>query len=137
MGWARWPAVEEGRPSRVTLGGINLAVGAHSPHPELAFEAAACIASADNQRLAATRGGLPPTIETLYDDPAVRDTFPFADVLVDTLGDAVQRPQTPLDPDVSMAISRTLHPFADLDPESDGERLRDAVQRALRSEGLL
>ena len=137
MGWARWPAVEEGRPSRVTLGGINLAVGAHSPHPELAFEAAACIASADNQRLAATRGGLPPTIETLYDDPAVRDTFPFADVLVDTLGDAVQRPQTPLYPDVSMAISRTLHPFADIDPESDGERLRDAVQRALRSEGLL
>jgi multiple sugar transport system substrate-binding protein len=137
MGWARWPAVEAGRPSRVTLGGINLGVGAHSRHPELAFEAAACIASRDNQRLAATQGGLPPTIEALYQDAAVRETFPFADVLVDTLNAAVQRPQTPLYSDVSMAISRTLHPFAALDPKRDADRLRAAVERALRSEGLL
>jgi multiple sugar transport system substrate-binding protein len=137
MGWARWPAVRKGWPSRVTLGGINLAVGAHSPHPELAFEAAACIASADNQRLAATRGGLPPTIVALYADPAVRATFPFIDVLLETLEDAVQRPQTPLYPDVSMAISRTLHPLADLDPARDADRLRAAVERALHSEGLL
>jgi multiple sugar transport system substrate-binding protein len=137
MGWARWPAVVAGRPSRVTLGGINLAVGAHSPHPDLAFEAAACIASADNQRLAATRGGLPPTITALYDDAGVREALPFADVLRDTLRDAVQRPQTPLYSDVSMAISRTLHPLRALDPEKDTDRLREAVQRALRSEGLL
>ena len=137
MGWARWPAVFEGTPSRVTLGGINLGIGAHTRHPAFAFEAAACIASEPNQRLAATRGGLPPTIAALYDDDAVRETFPFAEVLRDTLRAAVQRPQTPLYADVSLAITRTLHPLRAIDPEADAVRLRAIVERALHSEGLL
>lgn len=137
MRWARWPATIEGSPSRVTIGGINLGVGAHSRHPEQAQEAAACIASERNQRLAATLGGLPPTIQKLYDDPEVRRTFAFADLLRETLRDAVQRPKTPLYTDVSLAISHTLHPMREIDPAEDVERLRKAVQRALRSEGLL
>jgi multiple sugar transport system substrate-binding protein len=136
MAWARWPEVIAGRPSRVTLGGINLGIGAHSRHPELAFEAAACLASAANQRLAASRGGLPPTIAALYDDAQVRATFPFADVLRATLRDAVQRPQTPRYADVSLAISHTLHPMRDIDPARDVARLRAAVAQALQAEGL-
>jgi multiple sugar transport system substrate-binding protein len=137
MGWARWPAVVPDRPSRVTLGGINLGVGADSRHPALALQAAACIAGADNQRIAAARGGLPPTVAALYDDPAVRQTFPFADLLRATLTDAAQRPKSPLYNDVSLAISRTLHPMADIDPARDLPRLRQAVERALHSRGLL
>jgi multiple sugar transport system substrate-binding protein len=137
MGWARWPAIDVERPSRVAIGGINLGVGAFSRHPELALAAAACIAGADNQRIAAERGGLPPTTAALYDDPAVRATFPFADLLRATLRDAVQRPRTPLYNDVSLAISRTLHPMSDIEPERDLGRLREAVDRALRSRGLL
>jgi multiple sugar transport system substrate-binding protein len=137
MAWARWPAVVAGRASRVTVGGINLGIGSYSRYPEYAFEAAACIASRQNQRLAATRGGLPPTIESLYDDGDVREIFPFADVLRETLRDAVQRPQTPLYADISLAISHTLHPMRDIDPETQVRQLRDIVQRALRSEGLL
>jgi len=137
MGWARWPAVIAGRPSRVTIGGINLGIGAHSRHPDLAFEAAACIASEPNQRLTATLGGLPPTIAALYDDNNVRETFPFADLLRETLRDAVQRPQTALYADVSLAISHTLHPMRQINLAQDVERLREEVRRALRSEGLL
>jgi multiple sugar transport system substrate-binding protein len=137
MGWARWPQVSEGRPSRVSVGGINIGVGAHSRHPDLAFEAAACIASEPSQRLAATLGGLPPTVAALYDDPEVRETFPFADLLRETLRDAVQRPPTPLYADVSLAISHTLHPMREIEPAADTERLREQVRRALRSEGLL
>jgi trehalose/maltose transport system substrate-binding protein len=137
MGWARWPEVVAGRPSRVTLGGINLGIGAWSRHPQLAFEAAACIAARDQQRLAARRGGLPPTDADLYDDPVVIATFPFAATLRATLRDAVQRPVTPLYSDVSLAISHTLHPMRDIDPEHDVPRLRAAVGRALHSEGLL
>jgi multiple sugar transport system substrate-binding protein len=137
MGWARWPAVVAGRPSRVSVGGINLGVSAHSRYPGLAFEAAACIASEAGQRTAAARGGLPPTLAALYDDAAIREVFPFADLLRETLRDAVQRPQTPLYADVSLAISHTLHPMRDIEPDSDVERLREAVGRALRSEGLL
>jgi len=137
MGWARWPGVYPGRPSRVTVGGINLGVGAYSRHPELAFRAASCIASAENQRIAAARGGLPPTTAALYDEADVRETFPFADLLRETLRDAVQRPRTPLYNDVSLAISRTLHPLSKIRPEETYDRLRAAVERALHSQGLL
>jgi multiple sugar transport system substrate-binding protein len=137
MVWARWPAVAADRPSRVTIGGINLGVGAFSRHPDLALQAAACLASPRNQRMAAARGGLPPTTAALYDEPKVRATFPFADLLRETLRDAVQRPQTPLYNDLSLAISRTLHPMRALDPQRDVEALRHAVTRALQSEGLL
>jgi multiple sugar transport system substrate-binding protein len=73
----------------------------------------------------------------LYDDPAVRNTFPFADLLRATLRDAVQRPQTPLYSDVSLAISHTLHPMSRIDPDRDLGRLREAIDRALHSQGLL
>ena len=73
----------------------------------------------------------------MYDDPDVRRTFPFADVLRATLTDAVQRAQTPVYNDISLAISRTLHPMRDIDPSTDVDALRAAIGRALRSEGLL
>src|SRR5690606_12317643 len=65
MGWTRWPAVVPGKPSRVTIGGINVGSGAHSRFPVLAFDAAACLVAEPHQRLAATLGGLPPTIAAL------------------------------------------------------------------------
>jgi multiple sugar transport system substrate-binding protein len=137
MAWARWPRVRPGLPSRVTLGGTNIGIGAFTRNPRLAYRAALCLTSADNQRLAARLGGLPPTLESLYDDPVVRETFPFADTLRATLRDAVERPQTPLYSDVSLAISHTLHPLRNIDPPVTAARLRKAVERALRSEGLL
>jgi multiple sugar transport system substrate-binding protein len=137
MGWARWPAAEPDRPSRVTIGGLNLAVGSYTRHADFAFEAATCLASEENQLQAARLGGLPPTMISLYDDPQIREIFPFADTLLATLKDAVQRPQTPLYNDISLAISRTLHPMKHIRPERDYEILRHALQKALRSEGLL
>ncbi len=137
IGWARWPSVSRSNPGRVTIGGINLAISAHSRHAQLAFQAAVCIASEKHQRMAATLGGLPPAMAALYDDTEIRETFPFADVLRATLRDAVQRPQTPLYNDVSLAISRTLHPMRAIEPDKDYIRLRDAISRALDSKGLL
>lgn len=49
----------------------------------------------------------------------------------------MQRAQTPVYNDISLAISRTLHPMKDIEPDSDVNTLREAVGRALRSEGLL
>ena len=136
MAWAHWPSVDKTQPSQVTIGGINLAVAAYSRFPDLAFDAIACLASASNQRIAAQKGGMPPTIKALYADPNIRQRFPMADDLLATLENAVQRPQTPLYNDISLAISHTLHPLAQIDPEKDVQRLRVAVQRALDSEGL-
>jgi multiple sugar transport system substrate-binding protein len=137
MGWARWPRVLPDEPSHVTVGGINLGVGAFSRHPGLAFEAAACLASPANQRIAAVRGGLLPTTAALYDDPAVEEAFPFADLLRQTLEDASLRPETPAYNDVSLAIQRVLHPPRRIDPEEDVEALRERVGDAIHSRGLL
>ncbi|WP_020563266.1 ABC transporter substrate-binding protein [Methylosarcina fibrata] len=137
MAFALLPAVEENRSGKAVLGGINLGIGAHSRYPKLALEAAECLASRPNQIRAAIKGGLPPTLDALYDDPEVRRRFPFADILRETLREAVLRPRSPLYNDVSLAIGRILHPLHELDPETDAIRLRQAVARALHSEGLL
>ncbi len=137
MAYARWPAVNKKQVRHVTVGGINLGVAAYGRHPKLAFEAAECLASASNQIKAAIKGGMPPTLEALYDVPEVRRHFPFADMLRDTLRDAVLRPPSPVYNDISLAISRTLHPMKDIEPETDLQKLQLTVQRALDSEGLL
>ena len=137
MGWARWPSVVPGQPSRVTLGGINLGVGAFSKHPDLAFEAAACIRSPQNQVNATEKGGLPPTTEALYDDPKVRAAFPFADIIRDSLREGSARPQSPAYNDISLAIQRNLHPPRDIRPAQDVKPLRNSIQKALNSGGLL
>lgn len=137
MGWARWPAVEKGRPSRVMVGGVNVGVSAYSRYPDLALAAAECLTSIDHQRLAAALGGLPPTLELLYDDPDVREALPFSDVLLESLRDADHRPLNPAYSDLSLAIARALHPMRLIDPGRTPDKLRRWVGRALRSEGLL
>ncbi len=49
IGWARWPRVDADEPSHVTLGGFNLGVSQYSENPDLAFEAAECIARPESQ----------------------------------------------------------------------------------------
>lgn len=137
MGWAPWPRVLPDEPAHVTLGGINLGVAAYSRHPELAFEAAACLRSAPNQIVATETGGLPPTTEALYEDPRVQDAFPFADVLRETLTLGSARPQSPAYNDISLAIQRNLHPPRSVDPVKDVKSLRGAIEKALKSGGLL
>ena len=73
MGWARYPGIEGGGPSKVTIGGFNLGVGAFGEHPDLAFDAAACITSEETQLEAAIKGGLLPTSEALYDEPELTE----------------------------------------------------------------
>ena len=76
MGFARYPEVVEGQPSRPQLGGFNIGVGAYSAHPEQAFEAAACVSNADSQLTAVELDGLPPSRSNLYSDKVVRKAYP-------------------------------------------------------------
>ncbi|MGZ4294129.1 MAG: hypothetical protein ACXVRM_07800 [Solirubrobacteraceae bacterium] len=62
----------------MTIGGINLGVSAFSPHPDDAFEAIKWLANKQNQATDAVKGGLPPTLAALYDDPAVQKAHPFS-----------------------------------------------------------
>jgi multiple sugar transport system substrate-binding protein len=137
LGWTRYPQVVPGRASRPPLGGLNLGVGAYSPHPESALDAAACLRSAAHQRVAATGGGIPPTISALYDDPAVIRRFPFAGLLRQCIEQAAPRPATPAYSDVSLAVQQVLHPPASVDPDQAVPRLRRTIDDALASQALL
>lgn len=136
LGVARWPAVVEGQPSRVTLGGFNLGVGAYSQHEDLALEAARCLLSPENQLRRAVQDGLPPVQEALYADPAFREANPFADLLLATFRDGSQRPASPAYNDITLAVLSVIHPPSGIDPSADVRRLRSRVDDAVNSRGL-
>ncbi|MCA1846676.1 MAG: ABC transporter substrate-binding protein, partial [Actinobacteria bacterium] len=104
MGWARYPAVTAGQPSKPPLGGINLGIGAYSKHPDLAYDAVRCLISEDNQIVAAVKGGLPPTLDAAYDRPEMKTSYPFGDLIRQSLRDAAPRPVAPAYNDISLAI---------------------------------
>jgi multiple sugar transport system substrate-binding protein len=137
IGAARYPATTAEEPSKPPLGGINLAVGAFSKAPEEAFDAAMCLRRPENQLLATELGGLPPTQEDLYDSEEVKKAYPgFAPLMLESIKAAAPRPATPAYSDVSLAIQTVLHPPDALDGGKAGE-LRDTIDKALKSEGLL
>ncbi|CAN5458869.1 ABC transporter substrate-binding protein [soil metagenome] len=152
MRWARFPGVDADTPSKVAIGGFNLGVAGYTKHADLAAEAVSCLVGDENQIVNATKGGLLPVTEALYDDKELTEAtvdvtvdgkkekvqaFPYADVIKAELKDAVVRPQTPYYNDVALAIARTLHPTHSIDPEKDVARLRTAIAEALAGEGLL
>ncbi len=130
MGVARWPRVDKNRPSRVTLGGINLGIGAYSRHPDVAFDAAECLARPENQVVAAEKGGLAPSSAALYDDPKVKKAFPFAALMRASIEEGVPRPVTPAYADITLAIQKTFHPPDELDPSKVQGDLRDKLDKA-------
>lgn len=137
VGWARYPGVDAGTPSRVTIGGANLAVSAYSRHPEESFEAALCIRNPEHQLFSAVNDGVPPTIESVYDDPQMADAYPMRDVILAELRDPATRPLTPAYQNVSTVMSATLSPPGAIDPERTARQLREQVQDALESRGVL
>jgi multiple sugar transport system substrate-binding protein len=137
LGWAPYPSVEEGEPGRAPIGGFNWGVGAYTEHPEEAFAAAECLRDERNQRLFATDGGLPPTLESLYDDPEFKKTYPFGDLIRQSLENPAVRPATPVYADVSLAIFTALSPPAGFDVEEAVGTLKQTVQDALESKGLI
>jgi trehalose/maltose transport system substrate-binding protein len=141
MGAAKLPRVVPDEPSRPPLGGFNLGVSAFSEHPDEAFDAAACLSNAKSQLTAADLDGLPPSRENLYQNKIVQEKFPdFADEVARSIASAAPRPLTPAYTDVSLAIQRSLHPPADIDPDDPKptyDDLRSAVEDAVNREGLL
>jgi multiple sugar transport system substrate-binding protein len=137
MGWARYPTVTAGQPSKPPLGGINLGIGAYSKHPDLAYDAVRCLISEENQIVAAVKGGLPPTLDAAYDRPEMRGSYPFGDLIRESLRDAAPRPVAPTYNDISLAIQRTLHPPRSVNPPKTASQLRSLVQKAVKGEALL
>jgi multiple sugar transport system substrate-binding protein len=134
IGWARYPRTDKDKPSRPPLGGINIGVSEYSSNPDLAFEAAECIANEDHQAVAAELGGLPPTTESVYEDPKVQEAFPFADELRESIDNAAPRPVTPAYSDISLAVQKTYHPPEGVDPDGILDTVRDRIEKAGQGE---
>lgn len=136
-GWAQYPQVVEGEQSRPPYGGINIAVGAFSDHVDLAYAAAQCAVSEQNQKYYFLTNGNPASLASVYDDPEVVEDFPMAPVIRQSLEAAAPRPQTPYYSEVSSSIQRSYHPPSSVDPGSTGERAADLIEAVLAKEELL
>jgi multiple sugar transport system substrate-binding protein len=136
LAWAHYPAVDGTHPARAPIGGINWGVGNYTKHATDAFEAAACMRNEPNQREAAVKGGLPPTLASLYDDPSFVKQYPFADLIRKQVATGAVRPQTPAYSDVSLAIYKTVSPAASINLDGFVDALRGKIDDALNSRGL-
>jgi multiple sugar transport system substrate-binding protein len=134
--WAPYPAVNAGTPAKVTIGGIDLAVSSYSPHPALAQQAVLCIRNADNQLTAAVKGGLPPTLASVYANPKMQGPYPFRKLILAQVNGGSVRPKTPLYQVVSVAISHLVSPPSSINPVSTEQNLRTQINNALTGKGL-
>jgi multiple sugar transport system substrate-binding protein len=135
--WAQYPSVTANAPSHVTIGGIDLAISRYSPHADLAFEAALCLRNRDNQKVAATKGGLPPTIADLYNDPSLATDYPFHADILTALQNASVRPKTPAYQSLSIVISHAVSPPTKINPAKTAKKMTSQLKDALQSKGLI
>ena len=135
--WAPYPEVTAGVPAKVTIGGIDLAVGAYSQHKNLAFQAALCLRDAQNQLIGATVGGVPPTIASLYSNPKLFPDYPFHADILSALQNASVRPQTPVYQVVSIDLSHQISPPSSINPVATTQSMTSQINNALASKGLV
>ncbi|HYH31410.1 MAG TPA: ABC transporter substrate-binding protein [Pseudonocardia sp.] len=93
------PAVEFGvaplPAGSAVLGGQNLAVSADSTRPRAALALIEFLTSARSQQILFERGGLPATRKVVYSDRAVRERYPYVEILEKALDAAEPRPTQP------------------------------------------
>ena len=134
--WAPYPSVYPGKPARVTIGGIDYAISSTSQHPQLAFQAALCLRNAQNQLNAAVKGGLPPTLASVYNNPKMQSAYPFRHLILQQVNNGAVRPKTPLYQVVSVQISHLVSPPASIVPPTTEQSLRTQINNALNGKGL-
>jgi multiple sugar transport system substrate-binding protein len=135
--WAPYPSITPGVPAKVTIGGVDLAVGAYSQHKDLAFQAALCLRDKQNQIIGANVGGVPPTIASLYNDPALYADYPFHADILSALENASVRPQTPFYQVVSIGLSHQISPPTKINPAATEQSMVSQINNALASKGLV
>jgi len=135
--WALYPQVLPGTPAKVTIGGIDFGISSYSQHKALAFQAALCLRNKQNQLIGANVGGVPPTITSLYNDPALFKNYPFHADILTALQNASVRPKTPVYQVVSIDISHLVSPASAISPASTEQSLISQLNNALQSKGLV
>ncbi|MCT2006295.1 extracellular solute-binding protein [Micrococcus lylae] len=137
IGWTTYPQTDEGHEAAPPLGGINLGVGAKSEHQDLAWDAVSCITSAEHQADYFVTNGNPPADPKAYEDERIKDAYPMADAIRDSLDIAKPRPQTPYYNEVSTAIQQRYAPVSGVNPATTPEETNTFIEQILRGERLL
>jgi multiple sugar transport system substrate-binding protein len=73
----------------------------------------------------------------VFDDTEVREAFPMADLIRDSIDTAVPRPRSSYYPDISSATVREFHPPASVDPDSTPAAADDLIVNVLQDKQLL
>lgn len=80
---------------------------------------------------------MPPTLSSLYDDPAFQQAYPAWKEVRDGLENAAVRPVSPAYQSISTLLVEKLNPVSGLDPSADVPELAEVVRKAVNSEGLV
>ncbi len=137
IGWAVYPAVDESKPAAPPYGGINLGISSKGNNVDLAYQAAECIVSPENQTEYFVSNGNPASNTTAFDDPAVSEAFPMASTIRDSLQQAAPRPQTPYYNEISLGIQSTWHPPGADNADTTPAQSQSFILQVLRGERLL
>ena len=137
ISWARYPGVEAGEASRPPLGGINLAIGAFTKYPEQALDLVKCATSLQSNIEYMVDAGNPAAKGAAYDDPKVREAFPMAPLIRDSINEAGPRPVTPYYNDVSTSVQRVWHPATSVHAPQTPEETATFMTEVLQGKRLL
>ena len=137
IGWARFPAMIAGEPSKPPLGGINLAIGEYTKYPAQALELVKCLTSLESNVQYMVDSGNPAAKAAAFDDPAVREAFPMADLIRESINDAGPRPVTPYYNDVSTSVQLTWHPADDVHAPQTPKETASFMTDVLNGDRLL
>ncbi len=112
VGAALYPRVSKDQESKPPYGGIQLAVGKKSAHPDVAYQAAACITNQEHQVAYMAKSGNPASRKAAFDDPEVKKAFPngIAALIRTNLDNAAPRPLTQYWGDISTALQQRFSP---------------------------
>ena len=136
IGWARYPRVFADKPSAPPLGGINLAIGAYTEHPDQARGAGRvhqrrCRSHPVHARRRRTRRP-----ERGLRRPRVRETFPMADLIRESIDEArAAAAHAVLRRRRRRRCSSTWHPPAVGQPRDAGRAQTDLHGRCPAAEG--
>ena len=136
MAWTVYPTVKPGEPTHVTIGGIDLAVGAFSKHKQQAFDAIQCLRSPQNEIQNAVLGGLPPVARIRLQRSQVPEGVPDVE---GHLRHAEAGQRAAQDAGLPERVAADLlHPLAaELREREDLGTLRGRIEDAINSKGLV
>ncbi|MFD1362075.1 ABC transporter substrate-binding protein [Lentibacillus salinarum] len=130
---AMLPSGDEGSAS--ALGGWMTMINRYSEHPEEAWKFVKFISGPEGQKIQAVKGGRPPTLEALYDDPEIQEVSElFANPeFREVLQTAVPRPVSPIYPEITdiMQIELSTALTGDQTAEETAANMQEKIEAAL------